>query len=241
MFNYQSSNVQELRQAINFLIKDIHESKRKKRHYDVKIKTKLLAMTYSAWSEAQFIQIIYTPNAFSIDELNNLLKDSGIFNRWKQLLKYLFDKIEKFNKNECIKKVKELREKSLNNKINECNQYYKQKNIELLEKKNAITLYLEDYIDKQSKIRNKIAHGQWKIALDTDNKNKDDELTNQLEYLNVFSINKEFKIHTILGKIIRDLIQSPYKSFNGKYEEYINELDLFLQNDAKRDLKFNSN
>jgi len=240
MFNHQSNNVQELRQAIEFLIKDIHEAKRKNRSYDVKIKTKLLAMTYSAWSEAQFIQIIYTPNALTTEQLNSLLKDSGIFNRWKQLLKYAFSKIKKFNKTECIEKVKELKQNYLNNQINECHQYYKQKNIELKEKKNVLTQYLEDYVEKQSNIRNKIAHGQWKVALDKDNKNKNDDLTNELDNLNIFSIKKELKVHTILGKIIRDLIQSPYNSFNDKYEGYIRELETFLENDAKRDLKFNS-
>ncbi len=240
MFNHQSSNVQELRQAIEFLIKDIHESNRKNRPYDVKRKIKLLAMTYSAWSEAQFIQIIYTPDAFTTEELNNLLKDSGIFNRWKQLLKYSFNKIKKFNKDECKKKVLELKQNFLFHKISESNECYSQKNIKLIEKKRKITQYLEEYIDKQSMIRNKIAHGQWKVALDTDNTDKNDDLTEQLDNLNIFSIKKEFKVHTILGKIIRDLIQSPYKSFDDKYEKYINEIESFLENDAKRDLKFNS-
>jgi len=237
MFNHQSVNVQELRKAIDFLIKDIHEVKRKNRPYDVKIKTKLLAMTYSAWSEAQFIQIIYTPDALTTEQLNSLLNDSGIFNRWKELLNYLFEKVEKFNKNECKEKIEKLKKDSLYSEIDECNNYYREKSIK---QKDTIIEYLEDYIEKQSKIRNKIAHGQWKIALDKDNKQKNDALSEELENLNVFSIKKEFKVHTILGKIIRDLIQSPYKSFDDKYERYINELEIFLENDAKRDLKFNS-
>ncbi|MFK5976836.1 MAG: hypothetical protein QM493_10035 [Sulfurovum sp.] len=239
MFNHQSSNVQELRKAINFLIKDIHEAKRKHRLYDVEIKTKLLAMTYSAWSEAQFIQIIYTPDALTSEQLNSLLNDSGIFNRWKELLNYLFDKVEKFNKNKSKEKIEELKQNfhnnELDNKIKECNFYYKDKSIK---QKNTIIKYLENYIEKQSMIRNKIAHGQWKIALDKGNKYKINALTKQLESLNVFSIRKEFKVHTILGKIIRDLIQSPYKSFDKNYEKDINKIKSFLENDTKRDLKF---
>jgi len=157
MFNHQSDNVQEIKKAINFLIKDIHEAKRMHHPYDVKIKTKLLAMTYSAWSEAQFIQIIYTPNALTTEQLNSLLNDSGIFNRWKELLNYLFDKVEEFNKNECKENIKKLKQNSLYDEITECNQYYKEKSIK---QKNTIIQYLEDYVEKQSKIRNKIAHGQ---------------------------------------------------------------------------------
>jgi hypothetical protein len=37
------------------------------------MKTKLLSLTYSAWSEAQFSQIIYTPNTFTQTEIDEIV------------------------------------------------------------------------------------------------------------------------------------------------------------------------
>ncbi len=163
------------------------------------MRTKLLALTYSAWSEAQISQILYTPDAFTSSEISNILKikkSSGITAGWNKLLAISLDKVIT-TKEERNKKKKELRK------------------------------YIDTYIRKQSQIRNNIAHGQWINTIEK-NPQKVTESNNRLNNLNVVDIMIEYKIHTILGKIIRDLVQSPNNGFKGNYINHINNLKSYL-------------
>lgn len=159
------------------------------------MQTKLLALTYSAWSEAQFSQIIYTPDSFSqteIDEILNVKKSGGIIDGWKRLIKVSINKV----------RVSPL---------------------ERDEKQTELNYYLDRYIFKQSQMRNKIAHGQWVNAIE-DTEERTIDFNQRLRALNVVDIMIEFKVHTTLGKIIRDLVQSPNKGFSQNYNKNITDL-----------------
>jgi hypothetical protein len=166
------------------------------------MQTKLLALTYSAWSEAQFSQILYTPNIFSDTEINDILKvkKSGITAGWKRLVKISINKVNASN-SEKINKRKEL------------------------------DTYIDKYIFKQSQIRNKIAHGQWINAIESTEQRTND-FNQRLQSLNVVDIMIEFQVHTHLGKILRDLVQSPNNGFSQNYNTNINNLKDFLAKSA---------
>ena len=59
-------------------------------------------------------------------------------------------------------------------------------------------------------------------------------MTKELQQLNIFSIMKEFEIHTILGDIIRHLVQSPTKKFNYNYNKNIDKLEIYLEKMSTR-------
>jgi hypothetical protein len=89
LYKLQSRNVRKLNQVKDILIKDINFYLKKTDDFQVEVKTKLLAVLYCAWSEAQFIQIVYTPSAFSYSEIANIkqIKDKdGIADGWKQMI-----------------------------------------------------------------------------------------------------------------------------------------------------------
>lgn len=166
-----------------------------------------------------------------------MLKDSGIFNKWKILINYTFIKIREYNliqKRKIINQIKCNAENGWKEKLQEINQTYIERELEIEHQKTTIENYLENYIDKQSKVRNKIAHGQWVIALEPNNKNIDTILTEELENLNVVSIMKEFEVHTILGDIIRHLVQSPNKEFDKNYQTNIKKLEIYLNKMSNR-------
>jgi len=198
--------------------------------------TKLLALTYSAWSEAQFTQIVYTPNIFTETEIIQLLKDSGIFNKWKMLINLSFKYKKEFDTKKhsnILKLIKQNKQSNWIDLIQEENENYKSNSKLATERKDEIINYLEKYIDKQSKVRNKIAHGQWINGLKEDNtafggKDLDIALTEKIQNLNVVDIMIEFEVHKTLGKIIRELVQSPNKGFNNNYQKHIHELNEFL-------------
>jgi hypothetical protein len=64
----QSRNVRKLLKVKKSLLRDINRNSKLNNNSDVEIKTKMYSLLYSAWSEAQFVQILHTPKAlFSRD------------------------------------------------------------------------------------------------------------------------------------------------------------------------------
>lgn len=197
MFNIQSKNVQYLRKIINILKKDINDAIKRSDDFEIAMKTKILTLTYSAWSEAQLTQILYTPNSFSTNEITSILnaKKYNVRDGWEKLIDISLSKT---------------------------------RHLDIRIIKTDLMNFVDKYIIKQSKVRNKLAHGQWINALESNLTTVDVPLTNELKDLNVVSIMIEFEVHTILGKIIRDLVQSPNNSFTCKYTQYKTELDNYL-------------
>ncbi len=195
----QSANVRKLIQVKKNLIKDINFYLRKSDNFQVEIKTKLLALLYCAWSEAQFIQIIYTPSCFSSSEIRSIKDTRGIAKGWKKMV------------NIAIQKVN-----------------FSEMSSDLQEKKDKLIEIIDEYIDKPHQLRHKIAHGQWVYALNRDNDARDPNLTSDLDQLDYIQIWKQFEVHQYLGSIIRDLVQSPNKGFNNNYLSNITQLENYL-------------
>ena len=76
--------------------------------------------------------------------------------------------------------------------------------------------------------RNKIAHGQWIVALNRKNTAENPSMTTVLASLDFVRVDVSFRVHEFLGRIIRDLMQSPKKGhFRDFWTNYSN-LDAFL-------------
>ena len=70
-----------------------------------------------------------------------------------------------------------------------------------------INKLVDDYIINPSLIRNKVAHGQWKIALNKSNTAVNNGITKELTALDLVVITKWFKINRYLSNIIENLIE----------------------------------
>ncbi|WP_299325451.1 hypothetical protein [uncultured Maribacter sp.] len=200
LYVLQSKNVRQLKQVKNNLIKDINsEFKRKNNDYQIEIKTKLLALLYCTFSEAQFIQILHTPNGFSFTEIELIKKQRSIAISWKLMIDKAMTKVGDWE------------------------------NIpDLLNRRNKIHKIIKEYIEKPQELRNKIAHGQWVHALNSDNTKENENTTLRLKELNVIKLTIWSEVHQYLSYIIRDLVQSPQVGFHNFYwsnlvslEEYI--------------------
>ena len=87
---------------------------------------------------------------------------------------------------------------------------------------------IDEYIKKPQELRNKIAHGQWIHALNSENTKENIDTTKRIENLDVVQISIWFEVHQYLCFIIRDLIQSPKKGFHNNYWSNLVELEKFL-------------
>jgi hypothetical protein len=88
---------------------------------------------------------------------------------------------------------------------------------------------IRQYIVEPSLLRNKVAHGQWKIALNRDNTAENHDLTNALNSLDIVTILRWFKIHKHISQIVEVLIESPNRAFHRDYWVEITELKEFLK------------
>ena len=211
LYELQSCNVRKLNQVKDSLIKDINFYLRKSDDFQVEIKTKLLAILYVAWSEAQFIQIVYTPYAFSPSEISNIkeIKNKGLAKGWEKMVDLALQKVGKWSKNS-----------------------------DLHNRKKKLFEIINNYIYSPSILRNKIAHGQWFHALNTENTAENSDLTKKLAELDSVELAKQFEVHKFLGLIIRDLVQSPKKSFHQNYWVNMTHLEEYL--DKTRDWNIES-
>ena len=202
LYKLQSHNVRNLNQVQRSLVQDINYSLRRSNDFQVEIKTKLLALLYCAWSEAQFIQIVYTPIAFSqseIENINRVKNTKGISEGWKQMIELALQKVGDWNKS-----------------------------ADLHNRRKKLFEIIDNYIKDPSLLRNKIAHGQWFYALNKENNAENPKLTKELEELDSVQLIKQFEVHKYLGLMIRDLVQSPKKGFHKNYWVHMTALQEYL-------------
>ena len=206
IFKAQTKNVKRLKQAQKSLIKDINHYLKKNDGIQVETKTRILALLYSTLSEAQFIQITLTPFGFSEPEreLIKTAKNKNIVEGWKTMIDIAMDKVRQ-NWNEVD---------------------------DLQKRRDLLHELIDTYIGKPSLLRNKIAHGQWKIALNRENTAVNTALTSEIDTLNVVEITKWYEIHQFLCFIVRDLIQSPRKGFYNNYWVNLVNLQQFIDESA---------
>ena len=203
VYMHLSENVRALGKVKDGIIKDINYQIRKQDEFQISIKTKLLAFLYSAWSEAQFLQIAYTPNAFYFTEIQKIkaVKElRGIGVGWNYMLETAIQKVGDVKNNSDLKS-----------------------------RLATLLQLVQNYVKEPSTIRNKLAHGQWVVALNGENTRKNEELTTEILQLDSVKIEKQFQVHLYLGFIVRDLVQSPKAGFHTHYWTNIVNLEKYLK------------
>lgn len=200
----QSKNVRYLKKIQKSLTMDINKCLIKNDLFQLNIKTKYYALLYSSVSESQFLQILYTPYGFRHSEILEIKKQRSIVDSWNLMIDISIKKVGKHESNSDLKK-----------------------------KKDKIKKIIDEYIKKPQELRNKIAHGQWVHALNSENTKENLETTKRINDLDVVQISIWFEVHQYLCFIIRDLIQSPKKGFHNNYWSNLVKLDEFLSESKK--------
>ena len=202
LYVLQSKNVRKLKKVEANLIRTINNYLRKNDDFQVELNTKLYALVYCTLSEAQFIQIVNTPDGFMSAEIERIKaeKKKNIVKAWELLFDVAFDKV------------------NVNWKLS----------TDLLSRRNELQGIIDSYIKSPSELRNKIAHGQWDYALNSENNAENTLKTIELKNLTVIQITIWSEIHQFLALIVRDLIQSPKKGFHFNYWNNLVKLQQFI-------------
>lgn len=179
----------------------MNEALRQEHNSSAAVQTKLLALLFSAWAEANFLKVIHTPHGFALSEtqeIRNVWAANGIPEGWKKCLQLGLHKVPA------------------------------QKSNFVPNARQRLLRIVQQYVTEPSLIRNKIAHGQWKVALNKNNTDLNPDISLMLTNLNVVTIEIWFECHRRLAQIIESLIKSPERTFARDYWPQLVELDEFI-------------
>lgn len=198
---YQSccKNVRELKSKRRILKQLINQAIREGSEIKLNTLTYMYALLYSSYAEISFLKLIYTPNCFSLNEINEIKKQRNLEEKWKKCMELSF--------------------KNLNTNANLG---------EIANKKLFLKRILKDYIIEPSLMRNKIAHGQWKSCLNTSCDKINTSLTLQIKELDYVRIDILFGVYEKFQQCLEDLIKSPRTHYRDYYP-LITELEEFIK------------
>jgi hypothetical protein len=198
---YQASteNLRELKKQYKTILRILNQSLKNKRHAEIQALTKVFALMYSAYAEVAFLKTIHTPYGFNEQIILDIQSKKYLEAKWLKCIEVAFINL---------------------NSINNAG--------EIANKKQKLTQLLNDYVIKPSQIRNKIAHGQWCKALNSDSTAINIETTNNVNCLDFVEIDKLFQLYTKYCQIIEDLIESPRKAHYRFFYSSLVEMELYI-------------
>lgn len=200
IYKASCTNVKELKSKRKILNKLINQSIRAGAVGELDALTKLYALLYSAYAEVSFLKLIHTPCGFDESEIAMIQDQRNLEEKWLKCFEMAFRKINTdSNAGELANK-----RKKLNNILNL-------------------------YIIGPSQIRNKIAHGQWKVCLNNKCEGLNSAIAAEIQNLDCVRVDILFEVYERFQQCIEDLIESPRTHYRDYYtrivelERYINE------------------
>ena len=198
----------ELKRTINALLKGNKQD-------SVDRITKLYALLYSTFSEANFMKMILTPYGFSQDFVNQIIEQDNIQTKWHKCIELGFNVYQ--------------------------TKWKPKKNSEIPNKIQELKRIIDRYVVSPSIIRNKIAHGQINEALNSKQTKLNPDLTQDLNNLNQVKVYIWFQVQIMLTAIIEDLIESPNKTHVNTYYSKLQRLNSFIGRTATWDIQSKMN
>ncbi|MCU1125277.1 hypothetical protein JAK51_03355 [Stenotrophomonas maltophilia] len=190
VFQAQTANLRVLEQGWKHIKRGIHRDLLANNKASVELQTKVLALTYCAWSEVAFSKLVHTPHCFELDEIRQI-KAAGergsIVSAWEKCVALALRKIRSRNGN-YVPNVKQ-----------------------------ELSRLIKTYIETPSQLRNKVAHGQWQVALNNKNTALNTDLTGSLANLDLVKLDLLKKGCEGLCLIVEALVESPEKAFHRDY------------------------
>ena len=183
IFKAQTENVRAFQRTWKIIRRSIHLALAKDDHSSAQIHTKLLALTYSAWAEAVLSKLIHTPYGFDAAEIEQVkvANKSGISNCWRKAIELSLRRVQSTKSNHLP-------------------------NVE-----QTLNRLVQEFIERPSLLRNKLAHGQIVVALNRDNTALNTDLTSEIASLDVVKIDRLRDAMQGLSDIIEAIIESPQK------------------------------
>jgi hypothetical protein len=198
VFHAQTKNVRELETAWVHVNRQINALILQKNDKSVEITTKLLALIYCALAESIFSKLIHTPNGLSLAEVDQVklaTNARGIKFGWLKCGELALQRVEGAKSNHGHNVLKKL------------------------------SFLIGQFIFDPSLVRNKLAHGQWSVALNRDNTAVNADISKEIEEHTVVELYRRKHALEQLAAIVEDMIESPNKAHHRDYWTHLSALE----------------
>lgn len=205
VFQAQVANVRALKSAIRQIRRAINDALRKGNEPLASVQTKVLAQTFCSWAEANFSKVIHTPHGFTLLELaevKRIWSAHSLADAWIKAVDL------------GLKKVPAQRSGFVPNA------------------KRTISNHIKTYVTEPALLRNKVAHGQWQVALNRPNTAVNTDLTLAMASLDIITVDRWYGGHERLATIVESLVESPDRTFARDYWPQLSELEDFARESA---------
>lgn len=193
IYDAQVLNVRMLQSTWAQIKRSINQAYKRGDEPFANIQTKVLALVFCAYSEALFSKLLHTPNALSITQIEQIKKSgkNNISRAWIKCIQIATSRIDGGKGNHVPNIRKRLGE------------------------------FVLKYISHPSHVRNKVAHGQWVVALNSDGTAVNNDLTNQLHDLDIVKLERMHHAFMSFVSIMDNIIASPNKAHWMFYWDHI--------------------
>lgn len=198
VFRAQTENVRELERTWKHVNRQLNGLLLANNHTAVHINTKLLALVYCALAEALFSKLIHTPKGLTLDEIEQVktvARSDGVRPGWIKCVELAMRSVQGAKSNHGH-------------------------NVE-----QRIDKLVNRFIFDPSLLRNKLAHGQWCVALNRDNDAVNPALTSELSDINVIELYRRKSALLRLAAIVEDIIESPNRAHHRDYWVHIDRFE----------------
>lgn len=199
IYRASTTNVRELKKQRASIKRLFNRAIIQKDKMSQNLLTKLYALLYSSFVEVCFLKIIHTPYGFTDPEILQIYGQRNLELKVSKCLELAFLSIDKMAGRG-----------------------------EIQNKKQILVRYIEQYILSPSQLRNKIAHGQWSVALNNDNTAINADTTAKINNLDFVKVDILFSVFEKIGQAIEDLIESPYKAHFNDFYFHTTELETLV-------------
>ena len=206
IFEAQVENVRALETSIRQIRRNINFSLRRNQSSIANSLTKVYAILFCAWAEANFSKLVHTPYGYDSNEIEQIhaAKRRGIANAWK--------------------KAVDLGVRHLN----VCRGSF------LPNTRRKLFNAIDSHVFDPTKLRNKLAHGQWVIALNRINDGTQEEITTLIQGLDIVKVDGWRNCHQHLAQMVETLIESPKKAFVRDWWESVVLLETEMKRSSQR-------
>ena len=198
IYKAQTANVRSIRSSMRQVHRSINAVLRANNTPTVTAFTKIYALLFCGWAEANLSKILHTPYGFELDEIEQVKAEkdrNGIQEAWKRCvalgLRHLSAQRGSFRPN-----AQQMLESLINS-----------------------------HVFEPARLRNKMAHGQWEIALNRECTAVNVEMTREISLLNIVVIDSWIRIHELLAGAVETLIESPKKAFVRDWYVFVVDLE----------------
>ncbi|WP_169170593.1 hypothetical protein [Acidovorax sp. SRB_24] len=199
IFSAQVKNVRDLNSSWVHLLRTINRDLVSGNQTSLKTHTQLLGLLYCSWAESAFLKLIHTPRGFdgsTIRQIQQHKKDNGIAEAWKKCLELGIMRVPAAKAAGDLANIRQ-----------------------------SLTRLVVTYIEGPALLRNKMAHGQWVVALNRENTAINSDLSRKIGELDVVQLSVMKNATEVLMNCIELLIQSPSKHFRSSIWEIVSRHD----------------